>query len=196
MSKCGTLSVKVRKEGEKDFWIEVWTPSLNGGLRQSLKISGEAAKIYNDTVFGGFNWSKDLTKVCFVGEAPEPASYKNPWDEQPKKAEEQSKADAPVKPIPKEYFQDEKFLYKEDFGEGMVGKRTPTIFVYDLVQNTISRVYGLAADLLPMYPIFDEQSKGIIFSAVNLQTKKLGLVYCLNRPTGLYYIKAPICDKD
>ena len=50
----------------------------------------------------------------------------------------------------------------------MVGKRSPTIFVYDLVENTISRVYGLAPDLLPMYPIFDEQSKGLIFSAVNL----------------------------
>ena len=78
----------------------------------------------------------------------------------------------------------------------MVGKRTPTIFIYDLAQNTIQRVFGIAADLLPTYPIFDEQSNGIIFSAVTLQTKKLGMRYCLNRPTGLYYIKAPIFDKD
>ena len=100
------------------MWIEVWSP----GFRQSLKISSETTKIYNDSIFGSLSWSKDLTRVCFIGEAPETPSYKNPWEDQ----------------LPSENnSQDEKFMYKEDFGDGMVGKRMPTIFVYDLVQNTI-----------------------------------------------------------
>ena len=46
-----------------------------------------------------------------------------------------------------------------------------------------------------MYPIFDENSIGLIFSAVNFPIKKLGLVSCLNRPTSLYYIRAPNFEK-
>ncbi len=77
------MSVKVRKEGDKDMWIEVWSPIF----RQSIKISSETAKIYNDSIFGSLSWSKDLTKVCFIGEAAELKSYKNPWEDQPSSEE-------------------------------------------------------------------------------------------------------------
>jgi hypothetical protein len=83
-SECGTKKVIIRKEGEKDIWLEVWVDSLNGGLLQSVKISGECSKVYNDSVFGGISWSKDLSKVAFVGEVPAIATFKNPWDTKPK----------------------------------------------------------------------------------------------------------------
>ena len=51
---------------------------------------------------------------------PEPVSYKNPWDD---KKEEKKEGD---------HYLDEKFNLKEDFGEAMVGKRNPAIFVYDI----------------------------------------------------------------
>lgn len=47
-----------------------------------------------------------------------------------------------------------------------------------------------------MYPIFDDESTGIIFSAAKLPVKKLGMVYCLNRPTSIYYVKVPLFEKD
>ncbi len=31
-SECGTRKVIVKKENEKDLWIEVWSETLNGGL--------------------------------------------------------------------------------------------------------------------------------------------------------------------
>lgn len=79
-SECGTKKVIFRKEGEKDIWLEVWTNELNGGIFQSLKISGECTKVYNDSVFGGISWAKDLTQIAFVGELAGVATYKNPWD--------------------------------------------------------------------------------------------------------------------
>lgn len=79
-SLCGTIKVIVRKEGEKDIWIEVWSAKLNGGFLQCCKISTECSKIYNDAVFGSVTWSRDLSKIAFVGEIPGIASYKNPWD--------------------------------------------------------------------------------------------------------------------
>jgi len=59
-SECGSKKIVIRKEGEKDIWLEVWVNSINGGLLQSLKISGECTKVYNDAVFGGVSWAKDL----------------------------------------------------------------------------------------------------------------------------------------
>lgn len=52
-------------------------------------------KVYNDVVFGGIAWSEDETKICFVGEKPEPASYKNPWEpKKPETAKTEEKKDA------------------------------------------------------------------------------------------------------
>ena len=37
-----------------------------------------------------------------------------------------------------EHWQDEKFLYKENFGETLNKKGTPAIFIFDLTENKLS----------------------------------------------------------
>jgi hypothetical protein len=130
-SECGTKKVIIRKEGDKDIWLEVWSNSTNGGLLQSVKISGECSKVYNDAVFGGISWAKDLSKVAFVGEVPAVASFKNPWDTKPSEEtkEGEKKAD--------EHWLDEKFEYEEEFGEMLLGKKKPALFVFDFVENNL-----------------------------------------------------------
>lgn len=193
-TECATKKIIVRKEGEKDLWIEVWSNKLNGGLVQSCKISGECTKVYADAVFGTVTWSKDLTKIAFVGEVPAPASYKNPWDLPEKKDEK--KGDDEKEEQKEEHWQEDKFLYDEEFGELLVGKKTAGLFVYDLETNKIQKVVGLPEKTSPQYPVFDENSTGLVFSAVHQPLKKLGLIYCLNRPNHLYYIKSPAFKKE
>ena len=103
------------------------------------------AKIYNDVVFGGISWSQDESKICFIGEVPEPTAYQNPWE--PKKHEEEKKISGEERKTEElkkeedkkeEHFQDEKFLLNRDFGEMLVGKKVPAIFVFDLNRNTIN----------------------------------------------------------
>lgn len=72
-------------------------------------------------------------------------------------------------------------MNKENFGDYLPGKQNPSIFVYNIVQNTILRVYGIEPDIYPTYPMFDENSKGILFCGVKMPYKKLALVFCLNR---------------
>ena len=43
--------------------------------------------------------------------------------------------------------------------------------------------------MFPACPIFDESGTGIIFHGYKLPIEKLGLNFCLNRPTSLYYIR-------
>ena len=46
------------------------------------------------------------------------------------------------------------------------------------------------------YPVFDENGTGVVFSAVSLPIKKLGLNFCLNHQTYLYYCSEPKFGKD
>ena len=46
----------------------------------SLKVTEKLAKVFNDVVFGGISWSRDESKITFVGEAPEIAAFKNPFE--------------------------------------------------------------------------------------------------------------------
>lgn len=56
-------------------------------------------------------------------------------------------------------------------------------------------VLGIPENLYAQHPIFDQSGNGIVFNAVDLPNKKLGVTFCLNRPTGLYYIADPIFEK-
>ena len=149
-SRSGDWSVRFRKgdKNEKDVFIEVWTCNSSQALRSTLKVNEKMAKVYNDVVFGGIAWSADESKICFVGEKPEPASYKSYWDakkptpEEEEKKEVASDADKKKEEEKKqeEHWQDEKFLLNRDFGEMMVDKKNPAIFIFDLQKNTLNQV--------------------------------------------------------
>ena len=130
------------------MFIEVWTSSSSQALRSTLKVTDKMSKIYNDVVFGGIAWSEDEKRICFVGEKPEPANYKSFWDakkpdeEEEKKGEDAAAAADKKKEEEKkeEHYQDEKFLLNRDFGEMLVDKKNPAIFVFDAVKNTLNQV--------------------------------------------------------
>ena len=59
-------------------------------------MTDKLTKVYNDSIFGIISWSKDNSKIIFIGEKPEPASYKNYWEdekEEPKKDDEEGKTE-------------------------------------------------------------------------------------------------------
>lgn len=119
------------------------------------------AKVYNDEVFGGASWSKDHTQIVLVGEKPEP-TYKSYWEDSKATPTEESKEEKP--PTKDEKWQDEKFMFVEDFGEMLVGKKRPGMFVFNLIENTLKEVVGLEKYMCPASPIFDHTSKGIVMS--------------------------------
>jgi len=97
--------------------VEVWDSQR--GFVSSLKVTDKIKMIYNDTVFGGISWSRDGNKIVFIGELPEIASYK-PFFKDPE--EEKKSEDKKDEEKKEEHWQDEKFLYKEHFGETLTTK--------------------------------------------------------------------------
>ena len=82
------------RKGEKDLFIEVWADSTSGTFKSSLKVTATVSKVYRDEVFGDISWSKDESKICFVGEVPPVASFKSPWEN--KKEEDKKTKDEEV----------------------------------------------------------------------------------------------------
>ena len=85
ISKSGQHKVIIRKD-EKDLYIEVWNDKTSGAFKSSLKVTSSMTKVFNDEVFGRISWSKDESKICFVGEVSPVAAFKSPWEN--KNAEE------------------------------------------------------------------------------------------------------------
>ena len=83
----------------------------------------------------------------------------------------------------------------DDFGETLVGKKRPAVFIFNLLENTISEVLGIEAGIFAAFPIFDETNKGIIYSGIKSPVMKMGMNFCLNRDTKLYHIREPVFDK-
>jgi hypothetical protein len=136
----GGRSVRLRKDqkDEKKLYLEVW--SKESGFTSSLKVDAKVKQIYNDTVFGGVSWSRDGKKIVFIGEVPPVEKYnayfKDP--EEPKKSTEKTEGEENKEEEKKdEHWQEEKFLYKEDFGETLAAKSQPDIFVFDLDENKL-----------------------------------------------------------
>jgi hypothetical protein len=134
VSPNGQTSIRFRKgeKNDKELYLEVWTAM---GFKSSLKVNEKMNKVYNDTVFGGISWSRDQNKIVFVGEVPENEKFKPYFrdPEEPKKEEE--------KTPPEEHWQDEKYLLKENFGETLESKLNPAIFIFDIAENKLNRVF-------------------------------------------------------
>ena len=160
ISKSGKNKIIVRggdKPDSKDLFFEVWAEDSAGGFQSSLKVDDKVTSLYRDVVFGSISWSKDETKVCFIGEVPPTAKFKSPYENKEKKEEskEEKKEEEPKeeskeeKKEPKkeeekeEHWLDEKFLHERDFGEMLVGKKKAGLFVFDLKENQINQVQGL-----------------------------------------------------
>lgn len=105
------------------------------------------SKIYNDTAFEAASWSSDETKIAFIAEKSD-ITFKNHWEvSYPKKVlnGEDEKQEENIEP---QHYLDEKYLYNDDFGETLIGKKRPAIFIFNIKDNTLNEVLGI--DLL--YP--------------------------------------------
>ena len=148
-SESGRHKVVIRKceAPSKDLYMEVWSDATSGAFTSSLKLSKEVSACFVDPVFGRISWSKDETKVCFIGEVPVPAEFKSPWEN--KKSEDEKKKADDKEEEKEEHWQEEKFLHHRDYGEALVGRKQAGIFIFDLKANKINQVLGLPEDLSP-----------------------------------------------
>ncbi|CEG49113.1 acylamino-acid-releasing enzyme [Plasmopara halstedii] len=131
---------------------------------------------------GGIAWSNDENTIAYVAEkkvTESPAYWKNVNNE--REEEGMSKCTT--------LHAGTKFKYVDDWGEQYEGKKTASIYLATLATGKIQEVKGVPENLTCADVAFVPGDNGLVFAATETnKPKRLGIVYCHNRPITLYHV--------
>ncbi|GMF43302.1 unnamed protein product [Phytophthora fragariaefolia] len=130
---------------------------------------------------GGIAWSYDEKTIAYVAEkkVPESPAF---WENVNSKKEK--KGDESATPLP-----GAKFEYEDDWGEQYEGKKTASIFLATLATGKIAEVKGVPGNLTCADVAFVPGDNELVFAATETDNpKRLGIIYCYNRPIALYHV--------
>lgn len=123
-------------------------------------------KVIGDSWFGSVSWSFDERYVTYVA--------------QPKAVKKTSSFEEDVS---------NKFDYIEDWGEKMDGLSTLVICILDTHIGKITVLSDLSEGNITVgQPSFNSHSYEIVYTAWITQPKRLGMIYCFQRPCSLYMV--------
>ncbi len=194
------LEVKIIKnaKNDKETFLQLWSTS---NLINTIKLEEKGIKlIYLDDVFGKPKFSPDGKKLIFIVELDNSKNYKNYFS-----IENKINLTNGINEENDEYIKNmKKFEYRQEFGEALEGKADPFIAIYDIIKSDIGLIdlNELNVDsknddisnikIYPSTPFFDSNNNDIIFTGYNFKNdNKLGLIYCLKRPSKIYLLRRP-----
>jgi len=161
------------KDGKEKQYIDILTDSWKEkSIDVELELSTGA--VITKSPFSGMIWSPDekhLAVVC-EGKVPKSESFFTPK----KASTEPSKNGA----VP-----GEEYFYKEDWGEALDGVVHPVICILDLSSSDLMAKVVQVNKYSLQSPVWINGNT-FLFIGVNEETKKLGVIYCTNRPSVIY----------
>ena len=203
--------------------LEVWE---GGALVSETIVSPKThGALCADGTFGGVSWSALETRVAYVAEAPDPAARAPEWgmgvtkdardvfakDDARREgdlpvdlssSETQKTNDTPKTPKRPWRGRGE---WREDWGEQLVGKIEPAVYVLETESSAVGKVEGLPRGAVaasgPAWAPANApgaESDQLVCAAwlgdmrnFKSTSRRLGLVFCFNRPSGLFLLDAP-----
>jgi acylaminoacyl-peptidase len=206
--------------------FEVWE---EGALvSETLVPPSTHGSLCVDGTFGGVSWSALETRVAYVAEAPESEDRTPEWG---MGVTSDAKTKAKKLPLPEDGEEDTKETeenvsedqkdtstkkrgwrgrgeWREDWGEQLVGKIKPSLYVLETESCSITEPRGLPGDAVvasgPAWaPVaFGKESDQIVCAAwlgdiknFKSTSRRLGLVFCFNRPSALFLVSAPLPER-
>lgn len=177
-----TFKALIREENNgkdsKKQYLELWTKS---SLAQSvdltsLDIHGD---VYSDSEFGSLDWSPDETSLVYVAEKKLPKF--EPYIK--RKAEDKPKLDGSGETAPKK---GEEHIYRQDWGEQLVGKHLSVVVVFQLASETFTILGGIPDGMCPGQVRFSPDGSSIVGVVWKTEPRRLGLIFCTNRPSYIF----------
>ncbi|CAH0579001.1 unnamed protein product [Chrysodeixis includens] len=168
---------KTGKDTKKQY-LEVWNKHT---LAQCIDLTAldMHGDVYADSEFGSLDWNQDETAVVYVAEKKPPKS--EPYIK--RKPEEKPKADGSGETAIKK---GEEYLYRQDWGEQLVGKHLSVIVVFKLATETLTVLDGLPESWTPGQVRFLPDGSGVVGVAWETEPRRLGLIFCTNRPSYIF----------
>lgn len=191
-SPSGALKAVVRdtknSKGEEQQFLEVW--SKNRKVKSiNLFALEKHGKVYEDEQFGCLAWSHSETHLLYVAEKKR-RKTESFFQTKPS---ELNTAAADEDDVPKSEKQDkpikgDQFVLHEDWGEELVGKSVPVLCVLDIESSNISVLEGIPDHISPGQAFWSPGDTGVVFAGWWHEPFHLGLRYCTNRRSALFYV--------
>ncbi|XP_060833609.1 acylamino-acid-releasing enzyme-like isoform X2 [Rhopalosiphum padi] len=172
---CVVREVESGKEIKQ--YLEVWADCslVKNYDLSALDVHG---KIYADAEFGTLEWSPDETKIVYIAEKKVPKS--EPFYKQ------KSKASADKDGVNNDTVPGKEYDWSQDWGEQLVGKITPVLVVCDIKTDSIDVLQNIPNDVNPATATWIPDGNGVVAIGYTITPRKLGLIYCTNRPSHVF----------
>ncbi|CAM9545996.1 unnamed protein product, partial [Chrysoparadoxa australica] len=160
--------------GFKSYNIEIWSTGAAAGEPSGMVHRIATGSAHGDMMssgwFGGFAWSKCESYAVYVARKVPPKT-RSFFAANPKEGDVS---------VPGAQYE-----YREDWGEKHVGVSEVDMFVLRFAAGTVTAVPGVPANVTPGQPQLTADG-GLIYTAWSGQPRKLGILFCFQRPCKLY----------
>uniref|UniRef100_A0A8C5MM49 Acylamino-acid-releasing enzyme n=1 Tax=Leptobrachium leishanense TaxID=445787 RepID=A0A8C5MM49_9ANUR len=140
-------------------------------------------KVYEDDQFGCVSWSHSESHILYIAEKKRPKTESFFQPEVKNLKEALSGEDGAQKPI-----KGDQFLLYEDWGEGLVSKSVPVLCVMDIESGNISVLEGIPDYVSPGQAFWSPDDTGVVFVGWWHAPFRLGLKFCPNRRSALFFV--------
>ncbi|XP_022834556.1 acylamino-acid-releasing enzyme-like [Spodoptera litura] len=172
--------IREEKNGKdsKKQYLELWSKNTlaHSVDLTSLDIHGD---VYADSEFGSLDWSPDETSLVYVAEKKLPKF--EPYIK--RKAEDKPKLDGSGETAPKK---GEEYIYRQDWGEQLVGKHLSVVVVFQLATETFTVLGGIPEGMCPGQVRFSPDGGSVVGVVWESEPRRLGLIFCTNRPSYIF----------
>ncbi|XP_067448493.1 acylamino-acid-releasing enzyme isoform X1 [Thunnus thynnus] len=185
----GEMKAVVREcsvKGEDKQFLEIWSKNIK---MKSINLTAlkKHGKVYEDEQFGCLVWSQSETHLLYVAERKRPTAESFFQTESPELSsigddEETMRVDK------KEAVKGEQFVFYEDWGETLVSKSCPVLCVLDIESGNVSVLEGVPENISPGQAFWAPGDTGVVFVGWWHEPFRLGLKYCPNRRSSLFYV--------
>ncbi|KAJ2053970.1 hypothetical protein GGH13_008290 [Coemansia sp. S155-1] len=183
-----SLLAVLRSAGPTERFVEVWS---NGALVKSISVSDKHGDFYGDSTFGSLAWSSDNSHLVYAAEKPEydKAKSESVTDDNEAQAREDGSIGDDIVGGVAGVADPRRYKLDSDWGETFSGKRPPVLIVLN-VRNSHVKVLAAPPAVSPgqahFLPARSGAAERIVFTGYKHSTRKHGIVYCQNRPTGIF----------
>uniref|UniRef100_A0A672IT52 acylaminoacyl-peptidase n=1 Tax=Salarias fasciatus TaxID=181472 RepID=A0A672IT52_SALFA len=188
-SPSGEMKAVVREctvKGEDKQFLEVRIWSKNIKMKSiNLTALKKHGKVYEDEQFGSLVWSHSETHLLYVAEKKRAKAESFFQTESPELA---SIGDEEETMRAGKTDTGEQFVFHEDWGEALVGKSCPALCILDIEGDFVSVLEGIPEDISPGQAFWAPGDTGVVFIGWWHEPFRLGLKYCPNRRSALFYV--------
>jgi len=185
LSPSGKYRAVVRsrkdKKNEDKQYLEIYDNERKLHTINVLALEKHGKIIGNDGQFGSFEWSSSEGHILYMAEKKKPktAGFFDPKVFSDKSEGSGDKTDVAL---------GDEFVYHETWGEQLTERIQPVICVMDVQSETVSVMEHFPADMSPGQAMWSPDDAGIVCCGWSHEPFRLGLKFCCQRKSFLYYL--------